>query len=62
MKKLGLLLCLLLTLVCVCLCTSCKKDEGPTIRFLNFKPEIAQKYKELAEIYYKESGVRVIVT
>ena len=61
MKKLGLLFCVLPLIFCIFLFGGCKKNEGDTIRFLNFKPEIAQKYKELAEIYYKETGVRVIV-
>lgn len=43
-------------------CTACKKtEEGTTIRYLNFKPEIADKYKELAKEYEKETGVKVIV-
>lgn len=32
-----------------------------TIRFLNFKPEIAAAYNEIAEAYEKETGVKVIV-
>ena len=40
---------------------SSKKEEGVTVRYLNFKPEIAGKYEELAEQYEKETGVRVVV-
>ena len=61
MKKICLLFCFVLLLLCVTLFAGCKKEEGDTIRFLNFKPEIAQKYKELAELYHKETGVRVII-
>ncbi|MBQ5841074.1 MAG: ABC transporter substrate-binding protein, partial [Clostridia bacterium] len=40
----------------------CGEKDGPvTVRYLNFKPEIADKYKELATIYEQETGVRVIV-
>lgn len=38
-----------------------RSADGTTIRYLNFKPEIADKYKELAKIYEKETGVKVIV-
>lgn len=41
--------------------SSCSKDKATTIRYLNFKPEIADKYKELAEAYEKETGVKVVV-
>ncbi|MBQ8684528.1 MAG: carbohydrate ABC transporter substrate-binding protein [Clostridia bacterium] len=42
--------------------TGCgRKDDTVTVRYLNFKPEIAGKYQELAELYEKQTGVRVIV-
>ena len=43
--------------------TACgeKKNEQVTVRYLNFKPEIADKYQELANIYEKETGVKVII-
>ena len=47
--------------LCVCL-VGCRKQSGQvTVRYLNFKPEIADKYKELANLYEKETGVKVIV-
>lgn len=39
-------------------------DSGTTvteIRYLNFKPEIAEVYKRISEAYEKETGVRLIV-
>ncbi len=54
-------------LICLCLLvglslTGCSNDgKGITIRYLNFKPEIADKYEELAKEYEKETGIRVIV-
>ena len=36
------------------------KKNG-TVRYLNFKPEVASIYQELAEAYEKETGVKVIV-
>lgn len=32
-----------------------------TVRYLNFKPEVAEVYQELAAAYEKETGVKVIV-
>ena len=32
-----------------------------TIRFLNFKPEVANVYSEIAKAYEQETGVKVIV-
>lgn len=56
---------LLLSAIVISLFAGCsKKDEGgtvSTIRFLNFKPEIATVYDEIAEAYKKEKGVTVIV-
>ncbi|MDY4608139.1 MAG: ABC transporter substrate-binding protein [Eubacterium sp.] len=52
--------------------SGCKKSENNqsadtglkkkvTVRYLNFKPEVADVYKELADEYEKETGVKVIV-
>lgn len=53
--------------------TGCKKEEDndinnqtntqkiTTIRFLNFKPEVANVYDEIAKVYEQEKGVKVIV-
>ena len=52
-----------LTLLCFMgiLLVSCGKREG--VYFFNFKPEIAEKYEEIARVYEKETGVPVrIVT
>ena len=42
--------------------TSCwgKKSKGE-VRYLNFKPESAGVYEELAQVYEKETGVKVII-
>lgn len=32
-----------------------------TIRYLNFKPEIADKYQQIADEYEKETGIKVII-
>ncbi len=62
--------------VCVivsALFTACKSDKDTndgsntqntavkTIRYLNFKPEIADKYQKISEEYEKETGIKVIV-
>ncbi len=38
-----------------------EKDTQVTVRYLNFKPEIADKYQELANAYEQETGVKVVV-
>lgn len=43
------------------LLASCGGKKESVVRFLNFKPEVADVYKELADEYYKEKGVRVVV-
>ena len=58
MKK--ILLCLVIIMFVV-FGTSCTKDDEKTIRYLNFKPEIANVYKEIASVYEEETGVKVIV-
>lgn len=41
--------------------TACKKDAKSQVYFLNFKPESAEVYEELAKIYEEETGVSVKV-
>lgn len=43
--------------------TSCggKEQKKGQVRYLNFKPEVAAVYQELADAYEKETGVKVIV-
>lgn len=44
------------------LCMGCSaKKSGPTVRYLNFKPEVASVYQDLAAAYERETGVKVIV-
>lgn len=38
-----------------------KSSSKGTVRYLNFKPEVAEIYQELAAAYEKETGVKVIV-
>lgn len=40
--------------------SGCGKEET-VVRYLNFKPENAQHYEELARLYEEETGVKVIV-
>ncbi len=57
MKKIILGTCLMLAAVSSMFAA---KKKG-TVRYLNFKPEVAAVYQELAEAYEKETGVKVIV-
>ena len=62
LRRLGAaLLCgAMLTALTACGCAA-KKDATTTVRYLNFKPEIAEQYEALAKIYERQTGVKVIV-
>ena len=54
----------LLCVAMLCALTACgcaKKTDTLTVRYLNFKPEIAEQYEALAAIYQRQTGVKVIV-
>lgn len=36
-------------------------QDANTIRFLNFKPEVAEVYEEIAKAYEKQTGVKLVV-
>ena len=62
MKRIIALLLLATSLFSALLClSSCGREKGVTVRYLNFKPEVAGKYEQIAAAYEKETGVRVIV-
>ena len=52
---------LCLTLLTAGLSGCGKKDKTLMVRYLNFKPEIAEQYEELARMYEEKTGVKVIV-
>lgn len=59
MKRIYLIFTILLMIL---LSVSCmKEDDENTIRYLNFKPEIAGVYEEIANVYEEETGVKLIV-
>ena len=58
MKRVIIGTCVMLA-VAMSLCAAGKKKG--TVRYLNFKPEVAAVYEELAAAYEKETGVKVIV-
>ncbi len=61
-KVLSLILTLSLTLCIGVIFTSCSSNGSTgVIRYLNFKPESAEIYEELAKVYEKETGVKVII-
>ena len=54
----------LLCVAMVSALTACgcrKQADVLTVRYLNFKPEIADEYEELARVYEQKTGVKVIV-
>ncbi|MDD6284224.1 MAG: ABC transporter substrate-binding protein [Firmicutes bacterium] len=61
-KLLTAMMAVALTAGSILTMSSCSNTgETVTVRYLNFKPEIADKYNELAKEYQAETGVRVIV-
>lgn len=71
MKK---IICIFLSaIIPVCVFAGCKKNQTTNtdnagseakvkeIRYLNFKPEIAEVYEKIADAYEKETGVKLIV-
>lgn len=52
---------LLTTLALLPLSACGRGSDQVVVRYLNFKPEIADKYQELADAYESETGVKVIV-
>lgn len=64
MKKIfSIVICISLFLTVFSGCSVIKgnTDTENTIRFLNFKPEVAKEYEEIAQIYKEETGVNVII-
>ena len=59
MKKIILVTCAFL--VATTSIFAAKKTTKGQVRYLNFKPEVASIYQELAAAYEKETGVKVIV-
>ena len=42
-------------------CGCARQNNTLTVRYLNFKPEVAAQYEELARVYEQKTGVKVIV-
>ncbi len=42
-------------------CGCARQTDTLTVRYLNFKPEVAEQYEALAAIYERQTGVKVIV-
>lgn len=56
------LLCLTMLTLLVVGMSGCRRKSGTlTVRYLNFKPEIATQYEELARMYEEKTGVKVVV-
>ena len=61
-RSTSLILLFAVILGCMLCLTSCGKKAENEIYFLNFKPEIADKYKDIAKDYEEETGVRVKIS
>ncbi|MBQ7088115.1 MAG: ABC transporter substrate-binding protein [Clostridia bacterium] len=61
-RAVAAMLCLTLLTVLTAGLTGCmRKNKALTVRYLNFKPEIAAQYEDLARLYEEKTGVKVIV-
>ena len=60
MKKITALLMAVIMALSLASCNK-KKDDTVTVRFLNFKPEVAAVYNEIATAYKNETGVNLII-
>lgn len=60
-KPISLILSIICMLSCISLAGCGKKKNGSEVYFLNFKPESATVYEELAKKYEEEKGVKVKV-
>lgn len=59
-NRIGVIAVLLLLAFTLTGCASSKKETG-SVYYLNFKPEVAEVWEEIAETYTKETGVEVRV-
>lgn len=61
-RSVAALLCLTMLTLLVAGMSGCRRKSGTlTVRYLNFKPEIATQYEELARMYEEKTGVKVVV-
>ena len=61
MKRIfSLILCMVL-MMGLTACGCARQNKPLTVRYLNFKPEVAEHYEALAAIYERQTGVKVIV-
>lgn len=60
-KITSIILCICCIISCVSLAGCGEKEKGAQVYFLNFKPESAAAYEELAKKYEEEKGVKVKV-
>ena len=60
-KKLTAIIVAALILLMPLTLAGCGKDDTSSVYFLNFKPESAKVYEEIAKVYEEEKGVKVKV-
>ena len=61
LRLFGLVMAVALMLPTLAACGEDTANGQTVVRYLNFKPEIAAKYEELAKLYEQKTGVKVIV-
>ena len=60
-KAISFLTVVTLLLVTLSVLGGCNKESSDTIYYLNFKPETADAYKEIAKVYKEEKGIELKV-
>ena len=60
-KAISFLTVATLLLITLSVLGGCKKESSDTVYYLNFKPEAADAYKEIAKVYKEEKGIELKV-
>lgn len=60
-KLLSIITAISLVLGTMLALSACKNTDDQTIYFLNFKPEVADVYEEIAKVYEEETGIKLKV-
>ena len=60
-KAISFLIIAVIFIITISVLGGCSKESAETIYFLNFKPESANAYEEIAKVYKDEKGVELKV-
>ena len=60
MKNKKMLLVALSAITCLSL-AGCKKEDTSSVKLLNFKPELAEKWETIKTEFQKDTGIKLVV-